>query len=113
MARTDPIDQNPRPANFLLTEEEGHLSRDTMTIKRDDTNKVFDAGTVLKADTGKQVPWTTGATATGILMYRTVVDGADATAVVLTRNAEVMFDGLIMDTDASAKLALLGIIVRK
>ncbi len=111
--RTEPIHN----AEFLLSEGEGVISRDAVTLAK---GQNLVAGTVLGKITasGKYAAYNNAATdgtetAAGILLMSTDATNADMPAVAITRLAEVTAQSLTgLDTAATADLAALNIIVR-
>lgn len=125
-----PVNMIARDAAFIISEAEGHRSRDTATITVP-ANATFEAGTVLGkvTSTGKFVRHDTDGTDNGTrqeagILYASITNAtgsaADFTSVVMTRDMEVDSNQLTYEdgADAAAKtasnvaLASLGIIVR-
>lgn len=104
------------PLSFVLNEQPGHLSRETVTIEGGSAGAgVVEAGTVLGKITasGKYVPSpATGSdgsqVAKAINAYRVDATGDDVQAVVIARLAEVNGNMLVYDpsvNDAAKVLA--------
>jgi len=93
-------------AEFILSEANGALSRDTIVLARH-ASAVLPAGTVLELSAGKAVPFSDpGSTAIGILFATTDARAADVRVVILSSNAEVNAEALyIPDDDDGALMA--------
>lgn len=107
-----------RSGEFLLSEGNGHISREEITIASG--AGVLQAGTILGKVTasGKYIAYSDAAadgseTAAGILYGQVDATSADAKAVAVVRHAEVK-SALLTGSDANgvADLAALQIIVR-
>lgn len=111
------ITENPRTGGFILSEANGHISRETVKILNGED---LPAGQVLGKVTasGNYVAYDSAATdgsetAAGVLYAATKADGADVEAVAIVRHAEVKTDELTgSDAAALADLAVLQIIAR-
>lgn len=106
-------------AEFLLSEANGHRSRDTVVLSS--TAAALAAGTVLGKQTvgGEYVAYDETGTddgrrvAAGILYANAADSAADQKVVVIVRDAEVKGDALTgIDANGIADLKALGIIVR-
>lgn len=112
------IEEGKRTGEFLISEGEGAISREAVTIKK--RAAVYEAGTILGkvAATGLYKAYDPAATdgsetAVGVLYETTDASAADTVAVAIVRLAEV--DGTLLVGDvASAKddLAANHVIVR-
>jgi hypothetical protein len=104
---------------FLLSEANGHQSRDVATVTVVGTSPYL-SGTVLGKVTasGKLVKYADGnsdgsQTAVGVLWNELPGVAGDVKATVITRNAEVIGAKLTgLDANGTADLKALGIIVR-
>lgn len=112
------LQHTPHIVPFLLSEGEGTISRDNVTVTQAGTALV--SGTVLGKITasGKYVAYSNAAAdgsevAAGILYAALPAATGDAKAVAITRYAEVDSAQLTgLDTPATADLRALGVIVR-
>ncbi len=110
--------QQVRAGEFILSEGNGHISRDEITILNG--QGVLQAGTVLGKVTasGKYVAYDNAATngsqtAAGVLYAQVDATSADATALGIMRHAEVKASFLTgFDTAAKADLEAISILVR-
>lgn len=112
--------QTIRSGEFLLSEGNGHISRETVTILTGQS-AVLSAGTLLGTitATGKYSVYdgaaTDGTEVASAILYNANVDAtvADAKAVAVVRMAEVKRDYLTgLDADAEADLLTNNIIIR-
>ena len=123
------LTEGKRNADFLVSEANGHRSRDTGVVTVP-ANTTFEAGTILgqitasekyvRHDSGNA----DGSETEAAVLYETLVNdtgaGVDHTATIINRDAEVRGSDLVYEdgADAAAKsasntaLASLGIIVR-
>lgn len=127
------LTEGRHPAEFLLSEGNGYLSREVVTLASNGSTAIeYEAGTVLAKLTsgGKYVYYDnagsdgTEAAAAILLEAQTVPATGDLRAVVIIRQAEVHGDSLVYDPGlsggtlttakgaAATDLAALGIIVR-
>lgn len=117
------------PAEFLLSEANGHRSRDVVTLASNGSTEIeYEAGAVLGKVTasGKYAVYDSaavdGTQSAAAVLYEgvTVPATGDLAAVAVVRDAEVKGDGLVYAAgqDAAAKtaaatdLAALGIVIR-
>ncbi|MEH6630169.1 MAG: head decoration protein [Halopseudomonas aestusnigri] len=116
---------DPREGEFLISEGNGYISREEVTVK--DQTKVLATGTVIAAVTadGEYTELAPAAgdgsqVAAGILYRRTDVNGQTARALSINRNAEVNSILLVWPTgitvpqkaQATSELEAAGIIIR-
>jgi len=110
--------ETKRAGSFLLSEGNGHISRESITILSGEG--VLAAGTVLGIDTvsGKYAAYDGAAsdgteTAVGILYAQVDATDADAEGVAVVRHAEVIESELTgIDADGKTDLAAIQIIAR-
>lgn len=120
------LTESPRPGNFILSEANGRLSRDNITV-RVPANTTMPAGTVLGqiSANGKYAAYDDAATdgtetAAGILYAPLSHDEnttQDVTGVVINKDAEVRADDLVWEegvdeSGGTADLLTLGIKAR-
>jgi hypothetical protein len=121
------LTQNPRNAEFILSEAAGTRSRENGTLK---SGENLDAGTVLQDDgSGKLVAFTGDTNtagdlvteAAGILINAVDATGGDQPCAYIARDAEVKLDIMTYPAESTAggekadtiaSLKLLGIITR-
>lgn len=120
------LTQGPRTGEFILSEANGHRSRENGVVK---SGRNLLAGTVVQFDAGKLVAFTAvddsnGTLVTeacGILIGNIDATSADVEAAYVARHAEVKTDYLAYPAETTggselahtrASLALLGIICR-
>ena len=111
-------EQGKRPGDFLLSEGEGTISRDSVTLKKRAAQ--YEAGTILGRETasGLYKAFDPNAsdgseTAIGVLLDNVDASSANTDAVAITRLAEV--DGALLVGDVAAAkddLAANHVIVR-
>jgi len=99
--------QGVQDGEFLISEANGHQSRENMTVK---VGEVLPAGQVCELDTGFLVPLAAG-TAVGILWAAVDATDAATAAAVIVRDAEVSTD-LLTDWGGTAATDLPSIILR-
>jgi hypothetical protein len=111
------LNEGKHAAEFLLSEGNGTISRDEVTIAA--AAGAIEPGTVLgKLANGKYVAYANGASdgsevAAGIALYAIPDSAADQKAVAIRRFAEVQKDRLVgLDAAGEADLAALGVIAR-
>ncbi|WP_294948590.1 head decoration protein [Sulfurivirga sp.] len=112
------IEEGKRPGEFLISEGEGAISRDSVTLKK--RAALYEAGTILgrESSTGLFKAFDPAATdgtqtAVGVLLDNVDASAANRQAVAITRLAEV--DGSLLVGDVAAAkddLAASHVIVR-
>lgn len=117
----DPITEGNHPGEFLLSEDNGTMSREKVTIA---SGQVLDAGAVLGkiSSGGKYAQYDNDAndgteTAVAILFAAVDASDGDVEATVIARGAEVKADALVWQssdevTAGIADLLAVGILVR-
>ena len=96
-----------RTGDFIVSEANGYLSRDTVAVDNSAGTVTLEAGSVLEGTVAYA-----GGTATGVL-FQGVPAGETVNRTVIVRNAEVSESDLkLVSATALADLAALNIIAR-
>lgn len=113
------MDTGNRPLGCILTEANGHRSRENIALKAG--SGIIAPNTVLALDAGKYVPAAAAATAVGIALYGGDTTDGDVFVAGLMRDAEVNIHTLIFAPDVDTaeeraakrdQLRAVGIIAR-